>query len=83
MERLVEEARQAADLAVSYPLFVLACVEYDMGHWERAEQVAAESLELSVTTGREATEVRRGRSAGPRAWRARGEVDEARRLGYA
>ncbi len=78
VERLVEEARQAADLAVSYPLFVLAWVEYDMGHWERAEQVAAESLELSVTTGREATEVVAA-AALALVRGGRGEVDEARR----
>ena len=50
-----------------------------MGHWERAEQVAAESLELSVTTGREATEVVAA-AALAIVRGGRGEVDEARRL---
>jgi DNA-binding CsgD family transcriptional regulator len=80
VERLVDGARQAGDLAVSYALFVLAYLEYDAGRWERAQEAAAESLDLSVTTGREATEVLAA-AALALVRGGRGDVEDAGRLG--
>ena len=48
-----------------------------MGHWDRADQVAAESLDLSVTAGREATEVLGCDDARVRAGRAEATSDAA------
>ena len=80
VHRLAERARAAGDLAVSYPLSLLANIEFDLGQWERAHQLAAESFDLSVTTGREATEVLAATMlAFVRG--GLGDVGEARRLG--
>ncbi|OGO52498.1 MAG: hypothetical protein A2Z32_01925 [Chloroflexi bacterium RBG_16_69_14] len=80
LARLCERARSEGDPAVSYPLFVLANVEFDMGHWDRAEEAALQALETATLAGREATEVL-ALSALAFVRGGLGAVDEARELG--
>ncbi len=80
LERLCDRARSKGDMAVSYPLSILAAVEYDMGHWEQAERVANEALEVATLAGREATEVL-ALSALAFVRGGLGAIDEGRELG--
>ena len=56
LERLCEQGRAAGDAAVTLPLFLLASLEYETGNWDRAAQLARESYDVSIQTGREAAE---------------------------
>jgi DNA-binding CsgD family transcriptional regulator len=80
LEHLCVLGRAERDPAVSYPLAILAELEFELGHWDRAEAVAVEALESSTVSGREATEVL-ARSALAMVRGGRGSVDEARELG--
>jgi len=76
-ERLCERGRESGDAAVNLPLFVLASIELEAGNWERAEELARESHDIAVQTGREAAEPR---GMFTLAWleAARGEFESAR-----
>jgi DNA-binding CsgD family transcriptional regulator len=65
---------------VSYPLSILAVLEFALGHWDRAEAIALEALASATVSGREATEVL-ARSALAMVRGGLGSVDEARELG--
>jgi DNA-binding CsgD family transcriptional regulator len=58
LERVCEQGRATGDAAVNLPLFLLASLEFETGNWERAAQVAKESYDVAVQTGREAAEPR-------------------------
>jgi DNA-binding CsgD family transcriptional regulator len=57
LERLCDRGRRVDDSGVAYPLHILALLEFHAGHWERAELVAREAVELAVQSGRETIEV--------------------------
>lgn len=80
LERLCERAKSEDDVAVSYPLAILAFVEFEMGQWNRAERVAFEALEMATVAGRETTEVL-ALSALAYVRGGLGAVDDARELG--
>jgi DNA-binding CsgD family transcriptional regulator len=77
LERLCERGRASGDAAVNMPLFVLACIELEVGNWERAEELAKEAHDIAVQTGREAAEPR-GLYTLARIEAARGEFGSAR-----
>lgn len=77
LERVCEQGRATGDAAVNLPLFLLASLEYESGHWERAAQVAKESYDVSVQTGREAAEPR-GLFTLAHVQAAQGDVEGAR-----
>jgi len=56
LERLCERGRTSGDAAVHQPLVNLAWLEFAVGNWERAEQLAREAYDVAVQTGREAAE---------------------------
>ncbi len=56
LERLCERGRASGDAAVHQPLVNLAWLEFAVGNWERAEQLAREAYDVAVQTGREAAE---------------------------
>jgi tetratricopeptide (TPR) repeat protein len=80
LEDLCMRGRERGDAAVQQPLFVLAQVEFFSGNWARAEELARETYELAVQTGREAAEPR-GLFALSRIEAAHGNVDSARTAG--
>lgn len=80
LERLCVVARSKHDPAVSYPLSILAMVEFDIGRWDRAGALAVEALESATVSGREATEVL-ALSALAMTRGGLGAVAEARELG--
>ena len=80
LERLCQRASADGDLAAGHPLFVLACVEFDLGHWDRAERIAVEAVEVATLAGREATEVL-ALTALALVRGGFGAVDDARELG--
>ena len=77
LERLCARGRASGDAAVNLPLFLLANVEFELGNWERAEELARESYDVAVQTGREAAEPK-GMFTLARVEAGRGEVDAAR-----
>jgi tetratricopeptide (TPR) repeat protein len=54
LERLCERGRASGDAAVNMPLFLLSGLELETGNWELAAELASESFDVSVQTGREA-----------------------------
>jgi DNA-binding CsgD family transcriptional regulator len=79
LERLNERGRASGDAAVNYPLYVLASIELESGNLERATELATESYDVAVQTGREAAEPR-GMYTLARIEAARGDVESARNL---
>ena len=77
LERLCERGRASGDAAVNLPLWLLAVVELETGHWDRAAALARESYDVAVQTAREAAEPR-GMFTEARVEALRGEVDAAR-----
>lgn len=77
LERLCERGRASGDAAANMPLCILASVEFETGNWERAAELATESYDIAVQTGREAAEPR-GMYTLARVEAARGEFDTAR-----
>ena len=65
------------DAAVNMPLYLLANIELEPGNWDRAEELARESYDVAVQTGREAAEPR-GLFTLARVEAARGEFESAR-----
>jgi len=57
LERLCRRGRRAGDAGVAYPLHYLALLEFNVGHWYRAEALAREAVEVAVHGGRETLEV--------------------------
>jgi DNA-binding CsgD family transcriptional regulator len=57
LERLCQRAESEGDAAASYPLTELVHIEFDLGHWHRAERIAVQALDMTTLAGREATEV--------------------------
>jgi DNA-binding CsgD family transcriptional regulator len=80
LEDLCRRGRERGDAAVQQPLFVLAQVEFCSGNWARAEELARETYDLAVQTGREAAEPK-GLFTLSRIEAARGNVDAARATG--
>ena len=56
LEDLCERGRASGDAAVHQPLVHLAWVEFEVGNWQRAEELAREAYDVAVQTGREAAE---------------------------
>ena len=56
LERLCERGRASGDAAVHQPLYNLAWLEFDVGNWARAAELAREAYDVAVQTGREAAE---------------------------
>ena len=56
LERLCRRGRAEGDAAVCQPMVVLALVEFEIGNWERAEQLAREASDTAVQTGQESVE---------------------------
>ena len=77
LERLCARGRASGDAAVNLPLFLLANVEFELGNWERAEELARESYDVAIQTGREAAEPK-GLFTMARIDAGRGNVDAAR-----
>jgi tetratricopeptide (TPR) repeat protein len=77
LERLCEQGRASGDAAVNMPLWLLAELEFEIGNWDRAAELARESYDIAVQTGREAAEPR-GMFMLACVEAARGEVDAAR-----
>lgn len=77
LQRVCEQGWATGDAAVNLPLFLLATLEYETGNWERAVQVAKESYDIAVQTGREAAEPR-GLFVLAHVKAAQGHVDAAR-----
>ena len=69
--------RADGDAAVNLPLYVLASIEFELGNWDRAEELATEAYDVAVQTGREAAEPR-GLYTLARVESARGELESAR-----
>lgn len=78
IEQAAETWRHAGEAGLGYALHLLAFIEFDAGRWERARSVAAESLEISVLSGQETTEVLAASILGTIEG-ALGEVETARR----
>ena len=53
-EPLCERGRMHGDPAVASAIQILAKIEFHLGNWARAEELAREAHELAVQTGREA-----------------------------
>ena len=77
LERLCERGRASGDAAVNLPLFVLAGLEFETGNWTRAAELASESYDVAVQTGREAAEPK-GMFMLAHIEAGRGEIDTAR-----
>jgi DNA-binding CsgD family transcriptional regulator len=77
LERLCNQGRASGDAAVNMPLWLLADLEFQTGNWERAAELARESYDVAVQTGREAAEPR-GLFQLAYVDAALGEVDAAR-----
>jgi DNA-binding CsgD family transcriptional regulator len=56
LERLCERGRASGDAAVHQPLVMLAGLEFEVGNWQRAEDLAREAYDVAIQTGREAAE---------------------------
>jgi DNA-binding CsgD family transcriptional regulator len=78
LETLCERGRERGDVAVNVPIYQLAMLEYVEGNWDRAEELARESHDLGVQSGREAAEAR-GLHTLAFVEAGRGNVEAARR----
>ena len=82
LERLCRHGRLVGDSAVNMTVFLLGHAEYCAGNWDRAAELAQEAQALNVQSGREAG-AGRGLYLLATIKAARGEIEEARRLGEA
>lgn len=57
IERVTERWRRSDEAGMGYPLHLLAALEFDAGHWDRARSAATEALEIASQSGQETTEV--------------------------
>jgi DNA-binding NarL/FixJ family response regulator len=80
LETLCERGRERGDVAVNLPIYQLGMLEFAAGNWNRAEELARESYELAVQSGREAAEPK-GLFALAYIEAGRGNVVAARRAG--
>jgi DNA-binding NarL/FixJ family response regulator len=80
LETLCERGRERGDVAVNLPIYQLGMLEFATGNWDRAEELARESYELAVQSGREAAEPK-GLFALAYVEAGRGNVAAARRAG--
>jgi DNA-binding CsgD family transcriptional regulator len=77
LEQLCTRGRESGDASVNMPLYLLASIEFELGNWDRAAELAIESHDVAVQTGREAAEPR-GLYTLARIEAGRGDIESAR-----